>query len=161
MRRFQPALLGGLFIGMLSSLPVVNYANYCCCLWVVVGGLLTVYLQRQSPVADVVGGGDAAEAALGGLTAGAVGAVIYVLFSWVLFSLSGDAIVAEAESALDRFGQVPPEVRDRVLSLLTGGAYIFVVAAVTLPIYAVFSMLGALLGLAIFRKKPAPPSTEA
>ena len=38
MSRYQPALLGGLFIGVLSSLPVVSTANICCCLWVIVGG---------------------------------------------------------------------------------------------------------------------------
>ena len=48
MKRHQPALLGGLFIGVLSSLPLVNIGNVCCCLWVVVGGLLTVYLQQQN-----------------------------------------------------------------------------------------------------------------
>ena len=41
MTRYQPALLGGLFIGVLSALPVVNTANLCCCLWVIVGGVLT------------------------------------------------------------------------------------------------------------------------
>ena len=47
MSRYQPALLGGLFIGVLSALPVVNIAN-CCCLWVICGGVLTVYLQQQN-----------------------------------------------------------------------------------------------------------------
>ena len=56
MARYQPALLGGLFIGVLSSLPVVGAANYCCCLWVVVGGVLTVVPAAAGP-ADV-GRGD-------------------------------------------------------------------------------------------------------
>ena len=34
--RSQPRL-GGLFIGVLSALPVVGAANCCCCLWIVVG----------------------------------------------------------------------------------------------------------------------------
>ena len=44
MRRHQPALLGGLFIGVLSILP---YVQICCCLWVIVGGVLVAYLQQQ------------------------------------------------------------------------------------------------------------------
>ena len=48
MSRFQPALLGGVVIGVLSGLPFVNIGNCCCCLWVVAGGVLTVYLQQQA-----------------------------------------------------------------------------------------------------------------
>jgi hypothetical protein len=36
--RLQPALWGGVFIGVLSALPLVNLGNCCCCLWVLVGG---------------------------------------------------------------------------------------------------------------------------
>src|SRR4029078_9604399 len=43
----MPALLGGLFIGVLSALPVVQLCN-CCCLWIVGGGLLAAYLQQQN-----------------------------------------------------------------------------------------------------------------
>ena len=38
--RLQPAFWGGLFIGVLSALPLVNAGNCCCCLWVLCGGAL-------------------------------------------------------------------------------------------------------------------------
>ena len=38
----QAPLLGGLFIGILSALPVISWGN-CCCLWVVSGGVLAAY----------------------------------------------------------------------------------------------------------------------
>ena len=37
--RLQPALLGGVVIGVLSALPVINVAN-CCCAWILFGGAL-------------------------------------------------------------------------------------------------------------------------
>ena len=37
--KMLPALLGGLFIGVLSSLPYIKGGNVCCCLWVVSGGV--------------------------------------------------------------------------------------------------------------------------
>ena len=46
--RLQPALYGGLFIGVLSALPLVNAGNCCCCLWVLMGGALAVYLRQQN-----------------------------------------------------------------------------------------------------------------
>ena len=43
----QAALLGGLFIGVLSALPIINVAN-CCCLWIVTGGLLAARLAQEA-----------------------------------------------------------------------------------------------------------------
>jgi len=42
----QAPLLGGLFIGILSALPVVSWGN-CCCLWIIGGGVLAAYLDQQ------------------------------------------------------------------------------------------------------------------
>jgi hypothetical protein len=159
MRRYQPVILGALFIGVLSALPVVGGANYCCCLWVVVGGLLTAYLQQQAQPAPL----EASEAAVSGLLAGLLGAVIYVVLTAVLFSVSGDAAQEQIRQAIESNPQIPADVRDRLTGLLTGGRLMLLVAAVSIPMYAIASMLGALLGLAIFKKKvpPAPPSEAA
>ena len=53
--KLQPALFGGLFIGVLSALPIINIGN-CCCLWVIGGGVLATYLMQQNhpyPIAAV------------------------------------------------------------------------------------------------------------
>jgi hypothetical protein len=154
-RRFQPSLYGGLFLGILSALPIVGAANYCCCLWVVIGGLLTVYLQHQGNPAAL----EASEALFGGLVAGLIGAVLYLVLSAILFSMSGDLVEAQIRGAIER-GQFPPDVQDRLLTVLSGHNILLVMAAVTLPLYAVFGMLGALLGFVLFRpsRPPAPQS---
>ena len=41
------ALLGGVFIGVFSALPIINIAN-CCCLWIIGGGVLAAYLAQQN-----------------------------------------------------------------------------------------------------------------
>ena len=51
---------------------MIGSANVCCCLWVVAGGMLVVYLQQQSRPDPV----ETADAVLGGLIAGIIGAVI-------------------------------------------------------------------------------------
>jgi hypothetical protein len=156
MSRFQPALLGGLFIGVISALPVVGSANLCCCLWVVAGGALTVYLLQQGQPAPV----ETAEAALQGLIAGALGGVIYVAaFAGVVTGLMGLNVEEQVRAALDRNAQLPEEVRTMVLNLVSGPSFLVLVAAVTVPVYALFSMLGSLLGLALFKKK-TPPDAE-
>ncbi len=151
MRRYQPALLGGLFLGVLSSLPVVGV---CCCLWVIAGGILTAYLQQQNRVEPV----EAGEAAIGGLLAGLVGALINLSVTAML-ALSGD-MEAQLRSAIDGM-QIPLEVRDRMDTFLQGPALILLMATISLPVYAIFGMLGALLGSAIFRKKTPPAGPAA
>lgn len=151
MRRHQPALLGGLFIGVLSSLPVVSL---CCCLWVIAGGVLTAYLQQQNRTEPL----EAGEAALGGLLAGFIGALIAVGVT-AIFALSGD-MEAQLRSAIEGM-QIPLDVRDRMDAFIQGPALILLIATVSLPVYAVFGMLGALLGSAIFRKKTPPAGPVA
>jgi hypothetical protein len=162
MRRFQPALLGGLFIGVLSSLPLVNIANACCCLWVIAGGMLTVYLQRQSPPPP--GTTDTVEAVLGGLIAGAVGGLIYGVFNALIFT-TGMTTAAEIEQALGRFPQIPSDLRDRAIQLSTSGSFFLLSTVFMIAIYAVAGLVGALLGLAIWRKPaavpPSPPELPA
>ncbi len=153
-RRHQPALLGGLFIGALTSLPVVNLANLCCCLWVVAGGVLTAYLQQQRRPDPV----DAGEAALGGLLAGLVGALIAIPIS-VALAMSGD-VQEQFRGFIDE-AQMPPELRDRLTGMFEGPRFVLLNAAITLPVNAVFGMLGGLLGSAIFRRKTPPASAVA
>lgn len=152
MSRYQHVLLGGLFIGVLSALPVVGYLNGCCCLWVVCGGLLTTYLLQQNRTAPVESG----EAAIGGLLAGILGAVLYLVVQAIIVMVSGETINATVQEALAN-QQLPPELRDRVEQLMHGPNLMLLSAAVTLPVYAVVGMLGALLGVAIFKKKTPPP----
>jgi hypothetical protein len=158
MKRYQPALLGGLFIGVLSSLPVVSAANVCCCLWVVAGGVLAVYLQQQSTPEPI----EAGDAALSGLLAGLLGAIITVVINQLLMSVTGPLVQEQIRRALDQNPDVPPEVRDFLNRITTGGGIALLQAAITLPVFAVFGVLGGLLGMAFFKKKTppgAPPMT--
>jgi hypothetical protein len=157
MSRYQPALLGGLFIGVLSSLPVISSANACCCLWVVAGGVLVVYLQQQNTPVPV----ETADAVLGGLIAGLIGAVITCVVQMLMFSVFGGALMQDTiRQQLDQNSEIPPEVRDMLNSLFTGRSIWVLLLAFTLPMYAVFAMLGSLLGLAFFRKKLPPVAPQ-
>ncbi len=70
----QPALLGGVAIGVLSALPVINIAN-CCCAWILFGGALAAYLMQQNHPEPV----DAGDGAIVGLLAGVVGAFVWLV----------------------------------------------------------------------------------
>jgi hypothetical protein len=151
--RYQPALLGGLLIGILSSLPLISALNACCCLWVVVGGLLATYLRQQQLPEPI----ETADAMLGGLLAGAIGALLTILTTWALLNVTGPIWQDQLRRELESNPDIPLHIRDMVLRMLSGSGLALLHVAVTLPLYAVFGMLGGLLGQALFKKKTPPP----
>jgi hypothetical protein len=152
MARYQPALLGGLFIGVLSSLPLIEA---CCCLWVILGGMLTVYLDQQNTPQPV----ETSSAALSGLIAGAIGGVITSLATIVKMQFLGGLQQQAIDDALANIPNMPPETLEMIRSVTSGASMGLIMFRVSVPMYAVFAMLGALLGVAFFRKKGTPDGT--
>jgi hypothetical protein len=157
----QPALLGGLLIGVLSALPIVNLAN-CCCLWIVFGGALSAYLLQQDRPTPISSG----DGALVGLMAGVVGA-----FAWLVVSVPIQLVVGPIqgrlmERALENAGDLPPDAREWMDSLAPGavGLVTTVISfAVMLFSGVVFATLGGVLGAVVVRKPDAqePPPLAA
>ena len=153
MGRHTPALLGGLFIGVIASLPVVGV---CCCLWCVCGGMLTAYLQQQNRPDPL----ETADAVLGGVLAGVIGALIASIVPIVLVSLGGGSFEELVQQALSENSEIPEEWRRRLTTFMSGRNIAVLIFVVNIPVYAVFSMLGSLLGVAFFRKKTLPPAPQ-
>jgi hypothetical protein len=153
--KLQPAFFGGLFIGVLSALPIVNMGNCCCCLWVLAGGALTSYLMQQNyPYAIRTEDG-----LLGGLLAGVIGGVIGVVLSIPLTMMMGGF----QQRMLERIAEnpdMPQQTRDIIERMAARGgigALRVVGGLVNICISAVFGMLGGLIGVALFKKKDVPP----
>ena len=154
--RLQPAFFGGLLIGVLSALPIVSVGNCCCCLWVVAGGMLAVYLRQQNSPFSVT----SAEGALVGLLAGIIGALIGGVISIPIESMMGPFQRRILESIIASRPDVPPEMRDMFerAEARQGGVaaiafrFVFMLIAGT-----IFGMLGGLLGVAVFKKDAPPP----
>jgi hypothetical protein len=155
-QRVQPAFWGGLFIGVLSALPLLNAGNCCCCLWVICGGALAAYLRQQSSYAQI----ELAEGALVGLMAGAIGGVIASVLSIPFELLAGPYQRQLMERILASNPDVPSEARDAVERFAGSTAFGLVRMLVSVIIYVIFGMLGGLLGVAVFKKStPPPPGT--
>ena len=162
----QPALLGGVVIGVLSALPIINLAN-CCCAWILFGGGMAAYLmqqQRSSPIS--LGDG-----ALVGLLAGVIGTCVWTLVSIPLQALLIPFQTGLLERAMANASEMPPEAREFLEALRSGpamGAAAVLGFLVTLFVCSVFGLIGGLFGALIFRKNvppdappppPFPPST--
>ena len=155
--KLQPALLGGLFSGVLSALPIVSAGNVCCCLWVVCGGLLAAYLMQQNYTDPVA----LADGAVAGFLAGVVGAVVYVLVAVPITVLIAPFQREIMERFLQGADDLPPDVRQTIERMSIG--VLGVVLGFLLMLFAgmIFGTLGGLLGALMFRRsaprQPAGP----
>jgi len=154
--KLQPALLGGLFIGVLSALPVVNFAN-CCCLWVIGGGVLAAYLMQQNhPVAIQI-----ADGALVGLLAGLFGGVLWAVLSIPLERMTSEFARDFIERLLESNQGLPIETREWIDNITGGPVAVAFRFFTSVAIGVIFGMLGGVLGAAMFKKNvpPSPPGT--
>jgi hypothetical protein len=156
--RLQPAFWGGLFIGVLSALPIVNAGNCCCCLWVLIGGGLAAYLRQQNLPFQI----QAAEGALMGLFAGVIGSGIELVLSIPFQMMAGPMQQQMLDRILSQNPDMPPEARAMAERLVaSSGLWVFKLFF-NLIVFSVFGLLGGLLGVAIFKKNlppPPPPGT--
>lgn len=152
--KFQPALLGGVTIGVLSALPVINLAN-CCCAWILFGGALAAYLMQQNHPEPIQTG----DGAIVGLLAGVVGA-----FVWLIVSVPISTALAPFQSdmagrIIRDAGDMAPEVR-AIFENMSGapaiGLGLIFGFFVMLVVSTVFGMLGGLFGALMFKKNQPP-----
>jgi hypothetical protein len=152
----QPALAGGMVLGLLSSIPFVNLGNCFCCMWVLGGGGLSAYLlTKQRPNGPAITYGDGA---FGGAMSGLFGAVVATLFSIPLrYILSR---TAGAEQAIEEMIQEFPTLDPEMLELLRQVAspelslvsLIFTFMANVL-VFSLFAMIGGILTVAVLQKQ--------
>lgn len=162
--KFQPALIGGIVLGLLSSIPYVNIGNVLCCMWVLIGGALATYLYIKKSPAPVQMG----EGAVLGMIAGGIGFVISVVVGLPLNILAGNPF---AKMFLDWLAKMNPEQGERALEQyerMTSAPFMDQVMAAFTPfifinliIFVAFGLLGGLLAVPLFEKRKgqqvAPP----
>lgn len=144
-----------MFIGILSALPIVNVAN-CCCLWIIGGGVLTAYIERQNnPTSLTVGRG-----ARAGLLAGVIAALV-----WVCAAATIDVVLAPLQDRmitrlLRNAQDIPPEARQWLEAMASGASPLvrYVVGfSVHLVAGVVFASFGGMIGAVLFRPDVPPP----
>lgn len=143
--KLMPALSGGVAIGLISSVPVLNFLNCACCAGVMFGGALAVYMfRRQVGPAVTLYSRDGIEL---GLLAGVFGAVITFLLSTII-GVGSMEFLQELATYTD-----DPEF-ERLMNefnpMLMQRGFALVAFGVSLVINTIFGLLGGLLGIAFF-----------
>jgi hypothetical protein len=151
----RSAALGGLFIGVLSALPIVGAANCCCCLWIVSGGALAAYLEAQQQNRTLTGGEGAAVGAL----AGVIGAFVWLPIVAMVAVVLGPFQAAILEEIVRNARDMPPEAREILENMGSSRGILsyILLFSFQLIIGSMFAAIGGLLG-AIYFKKEVPPA---
>lgn len=153
----QPALVGGLVIGLLWAVPFLNLINFCCCLGVMAGGALAGWmLIKRSPVLPVSSG----DGAVVGLLAGLVGAGVYLVLGIPISLVFNQAGLSVVRSILDQMNnpEIHRAMEEAIRNSQNQGLAQRLVGAlvgwlITSVISVGFSTVGGLIGVALFEKR--------
>lgn len=155
--KLQPALVGGLIIGVLWSVPFVSLINLCCCIGVMAGGAVAAWmLIKRSPVLPITYG----DGAVVGVLAGLVSAGVYLVLG-IPISLAFNQVGLTAfKSIMESFND--PQIREAMEQAMRNSqnqgmgerlvaAFLgwFIVSIVSVG----FSTIGGLIGVAMFEKR--------
>ena len=150
----QPALAGGMFLGIFSSLPLINAGNCLCCMWILGGGGIAAFLlTRQRPSGIAYGDG-----AFVGVLSGLFGAVVATLISIPVRVLSARIFESQQQALDEAFREIGLEgpLRDLMMRVASPEISVVTVAFtffMNLLIFSLFAMIGGILMVAIFNKK--------
>lgn len=159
--KLKPAVIGGVVLGVLSSIPFVNFVNACCCLWAIVGGLIASYLYVKNSPTPAGAGDGAILGALAGIVGGLISLVIGIPLAIASSSLIQGMFVGWMESLDPRQAEMfrtQLEASQTVAGAVVNG----LIQAVLL---FVFAIIGGLIGIPLFEKRkggqlpPPPPGT--
>ena len=140
-------LIGGVVLGVLGNLPVLNLINCALCIFVWIGGALAVILYRSFEHGKSIPtvGQAAAMGAVAGIIGDLVGVVVYLVTSPI-----SNPMFNSLARYLQWEGETP--FRTGTLGAYIGSAFIFLIVDAVL--YPIFGALGAMVAAALM-KKPA------
>ena len=146
----KPAFLGGVALGVLSALPLVNC---CCLLWIGGGGLLAVYLLRQEFAGEITAGVGAKT----GFIAGMIGALFWQILELPIAYITSSQRTEQIQQVqrLLQDQNLPAEVLQFVDMLLANPFHpVLLIGGLILKAVAcgVLTTLGGVVGAAFWGK---------
>lgn len=153
----QPALTGGMFLGLMSSVPIISAGNCLCCMWVLLGGgIALVLLTKQRPINLIKYGDGAFVGVMSGLFGAVVGTIVQMSFR-AIASQFFESQQQQMEDMLNKAGLEGP-FRDWALRMASGEISLGTVVVTffsNLLVFALFAMIGGILAVAILNKRRA------
>lgn len=149
----KAALLGGLVGGLLSGLPFIKAGNCCFCLWVMLGGVIAVYIYSKQLYA-MTGGTAALLGMQSGMVSAVVSTIISIPFQLIMTRVAGGFQREMIEKMMEQNPDFPPQFRDFMLRMFSPefavGLIIFGFI-ISLVVFSLFGALGGIIGRSLFK----------
>ncbi len=157
--KLQPALIGGVALGVASAIPFLNCLNCACCALAIGGGFLAsaLYFKDAVPAPQPPYGDGAVLGAMAGVIGAFTASIVSIPFQLLSSSLGFQPDISQIEEALGD-QEIPPIVQQFMEAMFSGG---FAIGAIliglvfNLVLFTIFAMIGAIIGVAVFNKKGA------
>ena len=151
--KVKPAVIGGVVVGILSVIPFIGALNVCCCLWALLGGILASNLYIKSSPVPVKTGDGAAVGAIAGL----IGGVISVVLGIPIDLATGPMIKSLLIDILRKIDPQQAEIlRPQIEASGASIASVIITSLVVAALLFVFTIIGGLIGVALFEKRKGP-----
>jgi hypothetical protein len=147
----QPAAMGGMFLGVLSSVPIVSIGF---CMWILLGGAIAAQQVSRQRRSGVTYGDGAFAGVLSGLFGSLVGTTIQMCFRVIAAPFFASQ-QQQLEQILNQMGVEGP-MRDWVVRAASGEISLTTVIFTlfsNLLAFSLFAMIGGILAIAILKKR--------
>jgi hypothetical protein len=140
----KPVLIAGIIAGVISSVPFIGWLNICCCLWILLAGIMAVYMVASGLDKKI----DYGQGAFIGLLSGLVAAVVSTILDSILLTFGYNII----QHLADRFSEFE-KIRDLIYTTELGFFSFIFDLLISIVFFAVFGALGGIIGTALYSKK--------
>jgi hypothetical protein len=159
-KKFMAALYGGLVTAGISAIPGLNFINCFCCAGILLGGFLAVFFYQQEledgPV--VLTNNDCIQLGLwAGFIAAVAGTVISVMVLLAFGNVAAEVMMGMIHKMRIDFPAEWQQAINVAMEQTVTPASVILSFFITLAVDVLFTVLGALIGWAVFRKRTAPP----
>jgi len=150
---FMPSLLAGLLLGLLSSIPYISACNIICCLWVVGGGIFSIYLFTKDGGRPTNGDG-----AMIGFFAGLWGTLVATLVTSFSVILMGNKMKEMIFNQMATSNMPMDPTTEAIFNgIFSNPLYVIAISFLSyLVMNSIFATVGGILGVQIFKKKINP-----
>jgi len=152
--RVKGVLAGGIVGGLLSAIPLLNWGNCLCCLWVILGGALAALVHVKTSGVGVSKG----DGTITGVASALPMVALYVIIGLPLSILLGPVLLGIVGQFIDD-PMVQQQLAAQWGATLVQTIVQYVINTIIFTVLAIgFGALGGLMGTAIFedREPPSP-----
>lgn len=142
---YRTSLLGGIVLGLLSSIPYINTCNIIC-LWIIAGGGVASFLYWKQEEEITL-----REGIISGGFAGVLGAPVSTLFFIIRWFLFKKKLTRKVISFLKDYENIPLGTKESIIGLLKNHPFLIFINNLffNIIIYSIVAGLGGLLTVKI------------